>query len=212
MLKIYILENQSMIREYLSSYLQNTFQDFFEIHTFSNISTLEIDIDGFKPNMIIMDIKYFPCDHTNTLPVYTFSTIKKYKKIKIPILIYSGFPNPNYLQKCEDLGVDGIVLRQAPYNFLINCIEAILKGQKYFCDLTVGIMSDKMPKDIIKEPILTKRQIEVYKLKMKGLQDCEISKLLNIEICSIRKHRKNARERNACNNDEIIQMINLWSL
>lgn len=211
MLKIFILENQTILVESLIKIIEHSVTRIFDIFIYHSSVEMEKQINKSKPNLVILDIKFFRMD--TGIPENNFYLIEKLRMKKIPVLVFLGNPDLNYLIKCKKLDVNGIVLKQAPAYHIKNGVESIISGKKYYCEVSKSLFEkDILEKERIGELELTKRQIEIYLLKIKGFSDLQISKMLNIEICSIRKHRKNARDKNACNNDEIIQRINFWLL
>jgi len=207
--KIIILENQPLVNTFLQDYIEKMFPRMYKIYHCTSKQTFLNLINDHDISMVISELKWY--QPNSVKPEYTFDIIKMCKSKSIPCLIYSSYPNPNYLTKCIQLGAKGIVLKISQLSCLAEAIHTVAKGDKYLCNLTAQYVSTEIiEKEKINQPVLTNRQIEIFQLKIKGFSDVQISDALCIEICSVRKHRKIAREKNDCNNDEMIQMINLW--
>ncbi len=209
MQNIIILDDQTVFYNHIVECFQKENSNVFNFHKCMNSKEFYDTVNKFNICLVISELKIYSLD--NFKPKFNFDVVTYCSKKKIPCLIYSMFFNPNYILKCLKLGANGFVVKIADSIHLKNGIERLLKGGKYLCNISTYSSCNGFSEfEKIEYPILTNRQIEIYRLKTKGLSDSEIGNELNIEICSVRKHRQMARLKNDCNNDELIQMINFW--
>lgn len=209
MQNIIILDDQTVFYNHIVEYLQKEYSNVFNFHKCTNSTEFYDMVNKLNFCLVISELKIYSLE--NFKPQLNFDVITYCSKKKIPCLIYSMLFNPNYILKCLNLGAGGFVVKIADSIHLKNGIENLLKGGKYLCNISKYSTSNGFSEfEKIEYPLLTKRQIEIFRLKTKGLEDIEIGNILSIEICSVRKHRQIARRKNACNNDELIQMINFW--
>jgi len=209
MQNLVILDNQPMAIKFFNEFIEETFPKVFKLHACASVESFFNLSNDLNITLVISELKLY--QQNSFEPEYTFEIIKTCKSKSIPCLIYSNSPNPNYISRCIQMGARGIILKISDLNHLATGIENLIKGEKYLCNnAKQNISFETMEKEKINQPIITKRQIEIFHLKFKGYSNIQISEQLNIEICSVRKHRKIAREKNDCNNDELIQRINFW--
>ena len=95
-----------------------------------------------------------------------------------------------FLQEGVEADVDGFLVKEDADVELLQAVEAIRKGQKFFSPL----LSEKLA-DLVRRPgrtdPLTRREKEIIKLLAEGKNSKEIAELLYISVFTVRRHRDN---------------------
>lgn len=131
---------------------------------------------------------------------------KKALKLKsnIKIISVSMFDDFENYNSVIEAGVHGFVVKTTPKKELIEAINAVMNGEKFFStrllENAIEYMSTSEDKKAIKK-LLSDREIEVLELICMGFNSVEIAKNLNISNRTVEKHRnsllKKTKSRNA---------------
>jgi DNA-binding NarL/FixJ family response regulator len=136
------------------------------------------------PALVILDISM-----PNLRGLDAAREIKKlYPQVKI--LLLTMHKKREFLQEGVEAGVDGFLVKEDADVELLQAVDAIRKGQKFFSPL----LSEKLA-DLVRRPgradPLTRREKEIIKLLAEGKNSKEIADLLYISIFTVRRHRDN---------------------
>ncbi len=119
-------------------------------------------------------------------------------KPKAKILTISNYDEYAYITNMIKVGVKGYVLKNISPNELINAIETILLGKKYYAsDVSERIVDSEQKKENeknsphLKKIAVTKRQVEILRLVATGMTNEAISKKLNLSKRTVDTHRQN---------------------
>lgn len=96
----------------------------------------------------------------------------------------------NYIAKCTELGAWGYLLKNTDTDELINAIDIVHSGEKYFNQDTSKKMIEGIG-EMNKYQKLTKKEVEIYELISKGLTTKEIANNLFISVRTVETHRAN---------------------
>ena len=109
---------------------------------------------------------------------------------QVKVLLLSMHKKRIFLQEAIEAGVEGFLVKEIADTELVQAIQTIRKGQKFFSPL----ISDKLA-DLARQPEatdpLSKREKEVAKLLAEGKSSKEIAELLYISKHTVRRHRDN---------------------
>ena len=109
---------------------------------------------------------------------------------QIKILLCTMHKKREFVQEAVEAGVEGFLVKESADTELVQAIQAIRSGQKFFCPL----ISDQLT-DLARQPgspdLLTKREKEIAKLLAEGKSSKKISELLYISTYTVRRHRDN---------------------
>ncbi|MBQ9568565.1 MAG: response regulator transcription factor [Alloprevotella sp.] len=89
--------------------------------------------------------------------------------------------------RLKDLDVDAVTLRTSDPANILNAIEAVAKGQKYYCPEFHRHETRRQPRAETPSP----REMEVLKAMAHGYSTVEISHILFISENTVETHRKN---------------------
>lgn len=131
--------------------------------------------------VLIQDLKFGNDNAKDFLPELK----KEFPTLKIIILsTISDSVTIKQLSKT----VDGYVLKSESLEEIINAVNEVLSGQKYFSQLARERINELTPADSI---ILTRRELEVLAVIMKEKTIKEIALELNISEKTVELHRSN---------------------
>ena len=137
-----------------------------------------------SPDLIILDIAM-----PNMRGLEAAREIKRlYPQVKI--LLCTMHKKREFLQEAIEAGVEGFLLKESADTELVQAIQAIRSGQKYFCPLISDQLTDLARQPGAPDP-LTRREKEIAKLLAEGKSSKEIAELLYISIYTVRRHRDN---------------------
>jgi len=108
----------------------------------------------------------------------------------VRILLLTMHKKKEFLQEGVEADVDGFLVKEDADTELLQAVDAIRKGQKFFSPLLSEKLAD-LVRDSGKPDPLTRREKEIVKLLAEGKNSKEIAELLYISIYTVRRHRDN---------------------
>jgi DNA-binding NarL/FixJ family response regulator len=108
----------------------------------------------------------------------------------IKILGISNFEQGSFIERMMEKGASGYVLKNASRAELVNAIQTVYAGKKYFSPQADHQLKQEVHR---KEhaPILTTREKEVLKFIAEGFTNPQIAEKLFVSPSTIDSHRKN---------------------
>jgi DNA-binding NarL/FixJ family response regulator len=146
------------------------------------------------PNLIILDISM-----PNLRTLETAREIKR-RYLRVKVLLITLYPKIDFLRQGLAAGIDGFLLKQDADSELIQAIQTVQKGEKYFSPRLSNLLID-LALEQSRVYMLTAREREVLNLLAEGKTTREIADLLYISNFTARRHREN-----------IMKKLNLKSL
>ena len=183
MIKVYIVEDHSVVIEGIYSLLQNE----KGIEVCGNAINAQSCLSYFvnhTADVILMDIGLPDMNGIDLCALIK----KKYPGIMVIAL--STFNQGSYINKMMQAGASGYLLKNTGKVELLDAIKNVAAGKTYL-SFEVGKemqMSKEIPNDV---PLLTKREKEILKLVAAGLTNIQIAEKLFISIDTVDTHRKN---------------------
>ncbi|NRF40082.1 response regulator transcription factor [Pedobacter foliorum] len=194
---IFIVDDHYMVIEGIRSLLQHEKNIAWLGHATTAGSCMAF-LKGQQPDVILMDI---------SMPDKSGIDLCREVKEKYPsisILGLSTFNQQSFIQKMVDNGALGYLLKNASKEELLEAIEAVNKGQKYFSGEVVETL--KLSQNTV-APILTRREKEVLALIVDGMTNNEIAEKLFVSVTTISSHRKNLLTKLAAKNTAALVRI-----
>ena len=137
-----------------------------------------------SPDLVILDISM-----PNLRGLEAAREIKAlYPRVKI--LLLTMHKKRDFLQEGVEADVDGFLVKEDADTELLQAVEAIRRGQKFFSPLLSEKLADLVRTSGKADP-LTRREKEIVKLLAEGKNSKEIAELLYISIYTVRRHRDN---------------------
>jgi DNA-binding NarL/FixJ family response regulator len=192
--KIFIAEDQTLIREALCSFLSSD----------PDFEVVGVAEDGFqalhgvreqKPDLILLDISMPKVDGLPIIgEVKTLSPDTK-------VLLLTIHNAEKYVFEAFKLGADGYCLKDSTHTELLLAIKHVLSGKHYISPgisgrILEGFLTGKKPPDVSSGwDSLTPRERQVLKLIGEGYKHKQIAEILNISVKTVDKHRANIIEK-----------------
>ena len=183
MIKVYIVEDHTVVIEGIYSLLQN--EKGIELTSFAtNAQDCINHFVNHTADVILMDIGL-----PDMSGIDLCSIIKK-KYPGIMIIALSTFNQGTYIKKMMEAGASGYLLKNTSRVEMLEAIKTVMEGKTYLSfEVSKELQLTKTENDGI--PLLTKREKEILILIAEGLTNQQIKEKLFISIDTVDSHRKN---------------------
>lgn len=142
-------------------------------------------IKQYEPDVVLMELLLKKM--TGLLLINEIHQSKK----PIRIVVFTGAPASEAI-KAINLGVQGVVLKDKPKEFLTRCLLSVSDGNHWLDEDLAMKVVDKLRTDSQNDKavssLLTRRELAVAKLAMQGLPNKVIAKKLFIEEGTAKLH------------------------
>jgi DNA-binding NarL/FixJ family response regulator len=160
-------------------------------------------LETHVPDILLLDYSLFDFDGYNDL-----------KEIKaaypqMGIIILGNHFTRNELVAYNNLGIKHILHKSLDKEELYNCLDALMKGKKYYSGFVLDLMLEPDIKKAISDDQiqLTASEIEIIKLIAEGLTNKEIATRKILSYHTITTHRKNILRKLGVSNASELIMI-----
>jgi len=181
---IFIVDDHYMVIEGIHSLLHQE-KDLEWMGNATNAESCLSFLKRQKPDIILMDVG---------LPDKSGTELCREVKQLYPSVLVLGLSTFNQqaiIQNMIDNGASGYVLKNATKEELLEAINEVLKGKKYFSFEVAAALRETREKN----PLITRREKEVLQLIAEGLTNVEISEKLFISMPTVNTHRKSLLEK-----------------
>lgn len=177
---ITLLEDHSIVRDGLRYLLE---QDGHRIEAeFGDPDALFRQMDGLKSDILITDL-----DFAN----YKFTAILEHPACiteRFRTIVLSMHTGPNVVRQAIRLGIAGYVSKGRGAQELLSAVQAVERGQPYFCDEARKAADSRSPH-------ITPRERDVLELLVAGLSPKDVAEKLGISDKTVYVHRINLLEK-----------------
>lgn len=182
MIKVYLVEDQALVRDAVTALLSLDFN--IEVigqasngqDALNEINALSKDL---HPDIVLTDIE---------MPSMNGIELSEQIAAKHPainMVIMTTFSRAGYIRRSLSAGVKGFILKEAPSEELINALKKVIQGQKVIDpELAINALDDTDP--------LTDKERKALKLASDGLKTSEIAKQLYISEGTTRNYLSDA--------------------
>ena len=182
MIKIFLVEDQALVRDAVSALLSLDFnigvigQASNGLDAQNAINALDEDA---MPDIILTDIE---------MPKMNGIELSEKIAMQFPaikMVIMTTFSRAGYIRRSLSAGVKGFILKEAPSDELINALKKVMQGQKVIDpELAINALDDADP--------LTDKERKALKLASDGLKTSEIATQLFISEGTTRNYLSDA--------------------
>ena len=188
---IVIAENSFLVEEGLRSILTRH-DDWSVIDTCSSEDELVKCLETYRPGLLISNVT-----HENGFDLDRVS--KRFSGWgDLKVLAIDNEPNISKTRKMLLLGVAGYLFDSCGREEVLDAVEAVLDGKRFYCESAKDSDEDKELDEILADAItccetenLSRRELDVVKEIAKGLTNKEIGENLFLSVHTIATHRKN---------------------
>lgn len=207
MLKILLADDHQLVRNGIKIFLES--EEGFEVigEAKNGIEAIEKN-EELCPDLVLLDISMPEKNGLDAAPeILSSSNGPK-------IIMLSMYLDEQYINSCMEAGVHGYIHKGADKEELINGVKKVMEGTNFYSkdvrDVMVNnyITSLKKKKQKLAQPKinLTKRELEIVKLIMKGYTSNQIAEELFISNRTVDTHRANLMQKLGVKNS--IELIN----
>lgn len=144
--------------------------------------------EALRPDLVLTDIRMPEASGLHLAELFR----RRHPGIRVVVL--SMHCDREYLRRALDLGVRGYVLKDAPAQQLVQAIDAVHAGGRFFSpamqDLVDGAEAPaRAPRD------LTPREADVLRLLSQGRSNREIADALGASVRTVETHRLHLRRK-----------------
>ncbi|MBP3741547.1 MAG: response regulator transcription factor [Treponema sp.] len=182
MTDIFIVDDHSMLRNGLKSFLENTGR-WKVTGTFSTgtecLSALAKCSEKDRPELIIIDIQLAEGENG-------FNLVKNLKSLysEIKIVMYSMYNTWGFILQAKDLGVQGYISKVAGDEELLLCLENVKNGSTYYEKKSESIQTELS--SILS--VLKKQERIVFEMVLQGKSNRQISDELFISLHTVENY------------------------
>ncbi len=145
-------------------------------------------IKSLKPDLLVLDY-----DHPDFFAIDDLKKIDEYSP-GTKVLIISNHNKKENILKAIKTGALGYLTKECGEEEIIDALEAVSRGEKFFCNKILDVILEKHftdDNDECKPATLSMREIEIINLVVKGFSNREIAEKLFLSIHTVYAHRKN---------------------
>jgi two-component system capsular synthesis response regulator RcsB len=160
-------------------------------------------IDNVKPDVLVSDFYMPGGKHGDGLTLVSFVK-RRYPKLKLIIL--TMMTNPSVLKNIANAGTDGVLLKSAGQDNLVDAIRAVVQGKKYIGAAVKKLINEAKVEDFNsrgqqENRELSVRESEVLRLFVAGHTVSEIANILNRSVKTISHQKISALQKLGIAND-----------
>jgi len=190
-IKIVLADDHALIRAGYKSILEDV-EDISLIGEASDGEEAVSKVLKLKPDVVVLDI---------TMPKKSgLEAAKEIRKAnsEIKILMLSMHKEEAYIRRSIENGANGYLVKDTDSEHFLVAIRTIFSGQKYFGETSSKVLLDSIISQIeqgnytssaINSYNLSKRELEVLELVMKGMSSNEIGLKLFVSKRTVENHR-----------------------
>lgn len=144
-------------------------------------------VHTLQPDLLLLDINM---PHQNGLEVAE-KMRESYPAVRIIML--TMYSDRKFVEDCKRLGVPGYILKNSGVDEVLNAIDTVLAGQRYYDPkLTKSTAPNLHADDSFQRQFqLTKREIEIIGLIGQSFTNEEIANRLFLSVATVKTHRNN---------------------
>ncbi|GAB2603480.1 response regulator [Spirosoma areae] len=144
-------------------------------------------VHRFQPDVVLLDINM---PHLNGLEAAD-KLLRNYAHVRVIML--TMYSDRKFVEDCQRLGVPGYILKNSGVDEVINAIETVLAGKRYYDPkLTKNTTPNQHADDSFQKQFqLTKREVEIIGLVGQSFTNDEIADKLFLSVATVKTHRNN---------------------
>jgi DNA-binding NarL/FixJ family response regulator len=198
---VLLADDHKIVRHGLRRILEDEFTEAL-VSEASRDSEVFEQLEKSKFNIIILDI---------SMPGKSgLEVLKDIKSMypQIPVLILSMYPEEQFALRVMKSGAAGYVRKDSAPEELVDAVNDILSGKKYYSPAVMDLLSDNVKRGAKTElsEILSDREYEIFMLIAQGKTVSEIAEILSLSVKTVSTHRTHILEKTKLKNNADIVM------
>lgn len=201
-IKIIIADDHQLFRNGVKALLANQNEKFQVIAEAGSLEKLKEELNKNPADLLLLDISLPDGNGLNMLEEL------KQDYIDLKIIMLTMHDEAQYVMQSIKKGADGYLLKDSEERELLEAINSVIIGKKYFKDKVSELILENIATDSKKsKDILSQREKEIVQLVAKGLTTKEIADQLFVSIRTVETHRgKIMKKLKVSNSAEMISM------
>jgi DNA-binding NarL/FixJ family response regulator len=184
MLRILIADDHTVVRKGLRQILLDHFKEIF-LEEVADAEALINKVMSSNWDIVISDI--------NMPGRSGLDALKQIRGIfpNLPVLILSIHPEEHYAIRVLKSGASGYLSKDSASEELVNAVEKVLQGKKYFSDYVIEQLATHIDTDLSKlsYECLSNREFDVMRLLASGRSVSDIAEKLSLSVTTISTYR-----------------------
>lgn len=190
-LKLLLVDDHHLLRKGIEMLLRFLYKE-IEIYEVEDGQDAFEKLKSESFDVVILDLNLPKLDG--------FSVLRKVRldDLKHNIIVLSLNEDKNSICKTFELGALCFLNKNTSSEELFKAIEKAKQGEKYYTDTTAKVIlgeKEKIEKKNFVLNVLSKREMEIFKLVIQDFSNEMISKKLNISVRTVEGHRSNFRNK-----------------
>jgi two-component system, NarL family, response regulator NreC len=186
MIRIGIVDDHDIFLRGLKGLLEEN-SLFSVTHTFSNGTSLISQLPINELDILLLDLQL-----PDISPEKLLREIRRLQP-SLRVIYLTLIRGNRHFNKLSEIGFEGYLLKDSPFNTLSEAIETVHYGNTYFADRysqNDAINTVTLPENKAIS-VLSSREIEVLKLVAQELSTSQIAEKLFVSVSTVDSHRKN---------------------
>jgi len=170
-------------------------------------------------NQLLKTLEKVPCDLVLCdIAMPGLNGFKALQKIKsanweIKVVFITMHQDRDFLSEAVESGVDGYVLKNDNSETILTVLRQVMEGHRCFSPRVQTLLAHRILTKQSPEHVLTKRELEVFKLAVKAFTNKEVSQKLNITVSTVEFHKKNIKDKlNAKNLADLLNIAHKYDI
>ena len=203
--KILIVDDHMVVKTGVSIILNSEIND-LDIQFASTFSETLDKVKQFSYDLIILDINIPGGKNIEMIPEIRAIVPE------VKILMFSAHEEEFYALRYVSAGADGFLNKLSSEEKLIEAVRSIREFGKYLTENLIDQLNNNLLNDEPLNPfdLLSKREIEIVKLLVKGDRNLEISNFLGIQMSTVSTYKNRVFEKLKINN--LVELIEKYNL
>jgi DNA-binding NarL/FixJ family response regulator len=203
MIKIALADDHKLFLNGLTNLL-NGFDNVKVIGTANNGKELLDLLKVTHPDLVLVDLNMPVMNGFEAAKAILESTT-----ISTKVVIVSTYADEHIVEKVAQLGIHGYVLKDAEPEDLLYTIEEVHEDRHIINMNNILKQTDPFFEDVFQlKHKLTRREIEVLEMVVKGLSTKEIAKQIFLSPYTVNTHRKNIMKKlNVKSSGELVALV-----
>lgn len=186
--KLLLVDDHPLFRRGVKELILRHSSPYTEIIEADDGSEALIQIDLYRPDCVMLDIAMPGLDGLRALEII------RGRESAPPCIILSMYDNSEFVAKAQALGALGYILKTDPDTVILECLEAVEKGQRYVSASVNSTAEPLLPDAAVGEKELeqlSKREKEILALIAINQTSKEIAQHLSLSLRTVQNHRLN---------------------
>ena len=184
-LKLFLADDHQILIDGLMAFFKEV--EDVEVVGAANDGALVLhSLHSVQPDILLLDLNMPKMDGMRTL-----ERLKR-EHPKVQVIILSNYHQTQLMKEAEEKGAAGYVVKNGSKEELLQAIEKVRKGEKYFSPFVQPMAQKEFYTDaFMKKHQLTKREIDIIKLVCEEMNSHDIGNKLFISEFTVNTHRRN---------------------